>query len=155
MTVTGKTLDETTKAGVKVLNSEVIRPFEQAYSPNGGLDVMYGSLAPDGCLCKVAGCPDEMRKFTGVARCFDREPDAAEAVKFGKIKAGDIIVLRNCGPKGSPGMPEMAILASTIAAAGLRSSAALITDGRFSGVTTGAVIGHVSPEAALGGPLDL
>lgn len=154
MTVTGKTLDETTK-NAKVLNSEVIRPFEQAYSPNGGLDVMYGSLAPDGCLCKVAGCPDEMRKFTGTARCFDREPDAAEAVKSGKIKPGDIVVLRNCGPKGSPGMPEMAILASTIAAAGLRSSAALITDGRFSGVTTGAVIGHVSPEAALGGPIGL
>ena len=154
MTVTGRTLDETTK-NAKVLNSEVIRPFEQAYSPNGGLDVMYGSLAPDGCLCKVAGCPDEMRKFTGTARCFDREPDAAEAVKSGKIKSGDIVVLRNCGPKGSPGMPEMAILASTIAAAGLRSSAALITDGRFSGVTTGAVIGHVSPEAALGGPIGL
>lgn len=154
MTVTGRTLDETTK-NAKVLNSEVIRPFEQAYSPNGGLDVMYGSLAPDGCLCKVAGCPDEMRKFTGTARCFDREPDAAEAVKSGKIKPGDIVVLRNCGPKGSPGMPEMAILASTIAAAGLRSSAALITDGRFSGVTTGAVIGHVSPEAALGGPIGL
>lgn len=154
MTVTGRTLDETTK-NAKVLNSEVIRPFEQAYSPNGGLDVMYGSLAPDGCLCKVAGCPDEMRKFTGTARCFDREPDAAEAVKSGKVKPGDIVVLRNCGPKGSPGMPEMAILASTIAAAGLRSSAALITDGRFSGVTTGAVIGHVSPEAALGGPIGL
>ena len=154
MTVTGRTLDETTK-NAKVLNSEVIRPFEQAYSPNGGLDVMYGSLAPDGCLCKVAGCPDEMRKFTGTARCFDREPDAAEAVKSGKIKPGDIVVLRNCGPKGNPGMPEMAILASTIAAAGLRSSAALITDGRFSGVTTGAVIGHVSPEAALGGPIGL
>lgn len=154
MTVTGKTLDEMTK-NAKVLNSEVIRPFDRAYSPNGGLDVMYGSLAPDGCLCKVAGCPDEMRKFTGTARCFDREPDAAEAVKSGKIKPGDIVVLRNCGPKGSPGMPEMAILASTIAAAGLRSSAALITDGRFSGVTTGAVIGHVSPEAALGGPIGL
>ena len=154
MTVTGRTLDETTK-NAKVLNSEVIRPFEQAYSPNGGQDVKYGSLAPDGCLCKVAGCPDEMRKFTGTARCFDREPDAAEAVKSGKIKPGDIVVLRNCGPKGSPGMPEMAILASTIAAAGLRSSAALITDGRFSGVTTGAVIGHVSPEAALGGPIGL
>ena len=154
MTVTGKTHSENTR-NVRVLNPEVIRPFDKAYSPNGGLDVMYGSLAPDGCLCKVAGCPDEMRKFRGVARCFDREPDAAAAVKSGKIKAGDIIVLRNCGPKGAPGMPEMAILASTIAAAGLRKSAALITDGRFSGVTTGAVIGHVSPEAALGGPIGL
>lgn len=154
MTVTGMTQDENTK-GARILDPEVIRPFENAYTPNGGLDVMYGSLAPDGCLCKVAGCPEEMRKFKGVAKCFDREPDAAEAVKSGKIQAGDIVILRNCGPKGSPGMPEMAILASTIAAAGLRSSAALITDGRFSGVTTGAVIGHVSPEAALGGPIGL
>ncbi len=154
MTVTGKTQEENTK-NARVLNPEVILPFNKAYTPNGGLDVMYGSLAPDGCLCKVAGCPDEMRKFTGRARCFDREPDAAAAVQAGEIRDGDIVVLRNCGPKGAPGMPEMAILASTIAAAGLRKSAALITDGRFSGVTTGAVIGHVSPEAALGGPIGL
>lgn len=154
LTVTGKTLGENVEKA-KVLNPEVIRPLENAYRPNGGLDVLYGSLAPDGCVVKVAGVPEDMLKFRGKARVFNSEPEAAEAVANGEVCPGEILVLRYIGPKGNPGMPEMAILVSTLQQAGLSHSVALVTDGRFSGVTTGASIGHVSPEAAAGGPIAL
>lgn len=154
LTCTGKTLGENCEKS-NVMNAEVIRPFENAYSENGGLDTLYGNLAPDGCLVKVAGIPEKVKRFKGKAKCYDTEPAAAEAVKNGDIVPGDIVVLRNCGPKGSPGMPEMAILVETIKAAGMGDSVVLITDGRFSGATVGAYIGHVSPEAASGGAIGL
>jgi dihydroxy-acid dehydratase len=154
LTCTGYTLGENCEKAVN-LNPEVIRPFSEAYSENGGLDVLYGNLAPEGTLVKVAGIPEKVKKFKGRAKCYDTEPDAAAAVKNGDIVPGDIVVLRNCGPKGCPGMPEMAILVETIKGTGMGDSVVLITDGRFSGATVGAYIGHVSPEAASGGPIGL
>ncbi|MBR6307802.1 MAG: dihydroxy-acid dehydratase [Lachnospiraceae bacterium] len=150
MTVTGKTMGENIKNAVN-LNPEVIRPVENPYSTTGGIAVLKGNLAPDGSVVKRSAVVPEMLEHTGPARVFDCEEDAISAIKGGKIVAGDVVVIRYEGPKGGPGMREMLNPTSAIAGMGLGASVALITDGRFSGASRGASIGHVSPEAALGG----
>ena len=154
ITVTGKTLGENVKNAVN-LNPEVIRPNDNPYSTTGGLAVLKGNLAPDGSVVKRSAVVEEMMVHEGPARVFDCEEDAIEAIKGGKIVAGDVVVIRYEGPKGGPGMREMLNPTSAIAGMGLGSSVALITDGRFSGASRGASIGHVSPEAAVGGPIAL
>ena len=154
MTVTGKTVGENIKDAVN-LNPEVVRPVENPYSKTGGLAVLKGNLAPDGSVVKRSAVVPEMQVHEGPARVFDCEEDAIEAIKGGKIVAGDVVVIRYEGPKGGPGMREMLNPTSAIAGMGLGSSVALITDGRFSGASRGASIGHVSPEAAVGGPIAL
>ena len=154
MTVTGKTVGENIKDAVNK-DPEVIRPIDHPYSETGGLAVLKGNLAPDGSVVKRSAVVDEMLVHDGPARVFDCEEDAIEAIKGGKIKEGDVVVIRYVGPKGGPGMPEMLNPTSAIAGMGLGSSVALITDGRFSGASRGASIGHVSPEAAVGGPIAL
>lgn len=154
MTVTGKTVGENIKDAVN-LNPEVIRPVENPYSKTGGLAVLKGNLAPDGSVVKRSAVVPKMQVHEGPARVFDCEEDAIEAIKGGKIVAGDVVVIRYEGPKGGPGMREMLNPTSAIAGMGLGSSVALITDGRFSGASRGASIGHVSPEAAVGGPIAL
>ena len=154
MTVTGKTIGENIKNAVN-RNPEVIRPIDNPYMKNGGLAVLKGNLAPDGSVVKRSAVAPEMMKHTGPARVFDCEEDAIAAIKGGKIVAGDVVVIRYEGPKGGPGMREMLNPTSAIAGMGLGSSVALITDGRFSGASRGASIGHVSPEAAVGGPIAL
>ncbi len=154
MTVTGKTVGENIANAVN-LNPEVIRPVDNPYSRNGGLAVLKGNLAPDGSVVKRSAVCDEMMVHEGPARVFDCEEDAIDAIKGGKIVAGDVVVIRYEGPKGGPGMREMLNPTSAIAGMGLGSSVALITDGRFSGASRGASIGHVSPEAAVGGPISL
>ncbi|MBY0757611.1 dihydroxy-acid dehydratase [Sellimonas caecigallum] len=154
MTVTGKTVKENI-AGCENLNSEVIRPIDHPYSETGGLAVLKGNLAPDGSVVKRSAVVEEMMVHEGPARVFECEEDAIEAIKGGKIRPGDVVVIRYVGPKGGPGMPEMLNPTSAIAGMGLGSSVALITDGRFSGASRGASIGHVSPEAAVGGPIAL
>ncbi len=154
MTVTGKTVGENI-AGAVNKNPEVIRPIDHPYSETGGLAVLKGNLAPDGSVVKRSAVVSEMLVHEGPARVFDCEEDAIEAIKGGKIKEGDVVVIRYVGPKGGPGMPEMLNPTSAIAGMGLGSSVALITDGRFSGASRGASIGHVSPEAAIGGPIAL
>ena len=138
-----------------LLNPEVIRPVENPYSKTGGLAVLKGNLAPDGGVVKRSAVVEEMMVHEGPARVFDCEEDAIAAIKGGKIVAGDVVVIRYEGPKGGPGMREMLNPTSAIAGMGLGSSVALITDGRFSGASRGASIGHVSPEAAVGGPIAL
>ena len=152
MTVTGKTLGENLE-GVVNRNPEVIRPIENPYSADGGIAVLKGSLAPDGCVVKRSAVAAEMMTHTGPARVFNSEDDAIAAIYAGKIVSGDVVVIRYEGPKGGPGMREMLNPTSAIAGMGLDKEVALITDGRFSGATRGASIGHVSPEAALGGPI--
>ncbi|MCR4679648.1 MAG: dihydroxy-acid dehydratase [Lachnospiraceae bacterium] len=152
MTVTGKTMGENIKNAVN-LNPEVIRPVENPYSTTGGIAVLKGNLAPDGSVVKRSAVVPEMLEHTGPARVFDCEEDAISAIKGGKIVPGDVVVIRYEGPKGGPGMREMLNPTSAIAGMGLGASVALITDGRFSGASRGASIGHVSPEAALGGPI--
>ncbi len=154
MTVTGKTLGENI-AHARNKNPEVIRPMENPYSETGGLAVLTGNLAPDGGVVKRSAVVPEMMVHEGPARVFDCEEDAIDAIKGGKIVAGDVVVIRYEGPKGGPGMREMLNPTSAIAGMGLGSSVALITDGRFSGASRGASIGHVSPEAAVGGPIAL
>ena len=154
MTVTGKTVGENIKDCVN-LNPEVIRPIDNPYSQTGGLAVLKGNLAPDGGVVKRSAVVEEMMVHEGPARVFDCEEDAIAAIKGGKIVEGDVVVIRYEGPKGGPGMREMLNPTSAIAGMGLGSSVALITDGRFSGASRGASIGHVSPEAAVGGPLAL
>ena len=154
LTVTGKTVGENI-AGAVNRNPEVIRPIDNPYTPTGGLAVLKGNLAPDGSVVKRSAVVDEMLVHEGPARVFDCEDDAIAAIKGGKIKAGDVVVIRYEGPKGGPGMREMLNPTSAIAGMGLGSSVALITDGRFSGASRGASIGHVSPEAAVGGPIAL
>ena len=154
MTVTGKTVGENIKNAVN-LNPEVIRPVDNPYSKTGGLAVLKGNLAPDGSVVKRSAVVPEMMVHEGPARVFDSEEDAIAAIKGGKIVAGDVVVIRYEGPKGGPGMREMLNPTSAIAGMGLGSSVALITDGRFSGASRGASIGHVSPEAAVGGPIAL
>ncbi len=154
MTVTGKTVGENIKDCVN-LNPEVIRPLDNPYSQTGGLAVLKGNLAPDGGVVKRSAVVEEMMVHEGPARVFDCEEDAIAAIKGGKIVAGDVVVIRYEGPKGGPGMREMLNPTSAIAGMGLGSSVALITDGRFSGASRGASIGHVSPEAAVGGPIAL
>ena len=152
MTVTGKTVGENIKNAVN-LNPEVIRPNDNPYSKTGGLAVLKGNLAPDGGVVKRSAVAAEMLVHEGPARVFDCEEDAIEAIKGGKIVDGDVVVIRYEGPKGGPGMREMLNPTSAIAGMGLGSTVALITDGRFSGASRGASIGHVSPEAAVGGPI--
>ena len=154
MTVTGKTVGENIKGCVNQ-NPEVIRPVENPYSETGGIAVLKGNLAPDSGVVKRSAVVPEMMVHEGPARVFDCEEDAIEAIKGGKIVAGDVVVIRYEGPKGGPGMREMLNPTSAIAGMGLGSSVALITDGRFSGASRGASIGHVSPEAAVGGPIAL
>ena len=154
MTVTGKTVGENIKGCVN-RNPQVIRPVEDPYSKTGGIAVLRGNLAPDSCVVKRSAVVPEMLQHEGPARVFDCEEDAIAAIKGGKIVAGDVVVIRYEGPKGGPGMREMLNPTSAIAGMGLGSSVALITDGRFSGASRGASIGHVSPEAAVGGPIAL
>ncbi len=152
MTVTGKTIGENIADAVNK-NPEVIRPIDNPYSKTGGLAVLKGNLAPDGSVVKRSAVVEEMMVHEGPARVFDCEEDAIDAIKGGKIQSGDVVVIRYEGPKGGPGMREMLNPTSAIAGMGLGSSVALITDGRFSGASRGASIGHVSPEAAVGGPI--
>jgi dihydroxy-acid dehydratase len=154
MTVTGRTLgDNLNRAEVR--DREIIRPVDNPYHKVGGIAVLYGNLAPDGAVVKQSAVAEEMMSHSGPARLFDSEEEAQSAILGGKIKSGDVVVIRYCGPKGGPGMPEMLSPTSAIIGMGLGKSVALITDGRFSGGTQGACIGHVSPEAAVGGPIAL
>ena len=154
MTCTGKTIAENIK-GAKVRNPQVIRNKETAYSKDGGLAVLWGNIAPDGAVVKKGAVLPEMLVHKGPARVFDREEDCIDAMTEGKIVPGDVIVIRYEGPKGGPGMREMLAPTATLAGLGLDSTVALITDGRFSGGSRGAAIGHISPEAASGGPIGL
>ena len=154
LTVTGKTVGENIEGCVNK-NPEVIRPIDNPYSQTGGLAVLKGNLAPDGSVVKRSAVCDEMLVHEGPARIFESDEEATEAIKTGKINPGDVIVIRYEGPKGGPGMREMLNPTSAIAGYGLGSTVALITDGRFSGASRGASIGHVSPEAAVGGPIAL
>ena len=154
MTVTGKTVGENIKNAIN-LDTDVIRPAENPYSKVGGIAVLKGNIAPDSCVVKRSAVLPEMLKHSGPARVFDCEEDAITAIKGGKIVTGDVVVIRYEGPKGGPGMREMLNPTSAIAGMGLDTTVALITDGRFSGASRGASIGHVSPEAAVGGPIGL
>ena len=154
LTVTGKTLGENI-ADAQIKNSEVIHPIDSAYSKTGGLAILTGNLAPDGSVVKTAGVMAEMLTHTGPAVIFESQEEACDGILAGKVKAGDVVVIRCEGPKGGPGMQEMLSPTSYIMGAGLGESVALITDGRFSGGTRGACIGHISPEAAVGGPIGL
>jgi len=151
-TVTGKTVGENL-SGVKTLNSEVIRSVKTAHADTGGLAILFGNLAPEGAVVKQAAVAPEMMKHRGPARVFDSEEEATKAIMSKKIKSGDVLVIRYEGPKGGPGMREMLTPTSLITGIGLDKEVALITDGRFSGATRGASIGHVSPEAAARGPI--
>ena len=154
MTVTGKTIGECIKNAVN-MDEEIIRPVDKAYSKTGGLAVLKGNLAPDGSVVKRSAVAPEMLVHDGPARVYDCEEDAIAAIKGGDIHEGDVVVIRYEGPKGGPGMREMLNPTSAIVGMGLGSTVALITDGRFSGASRGAAIGHVSPEAAVGGPIAL
>ena len=154
LTVTGRTMAENIEGCVN-MNTEVIRPIDNPYSTTGGIAVLKGNLAPDSCVVKRSAVVPEMMVHEGPARVFDCEEDAIAAIKGGRIVAGDVVVIRYEGPKGGPGMREMLNPTSAIAGMGLGSSVALITDGRFSGASRGASIGHVCPEAAVGGPIAL
>jgi dihydroxy-acid dehydratase len=154
LTVTGKTLGENI-ANAKIKNPEVIRPLVKAYSKTGGLAILKGNLAPQGGVVKTAGVACEMLTHSGPAVIFESQEDACDGILAGKVKKGDVVVIRYEGPKGGPGMVEMLSPTSYIMGAGLGESVALITDGRFSGGTRGACIGHISPEAAVGGPIGL
>jgi dihydroxy-acid dehydratase len=154
MTVTGKTLGENI-ADAEIKDKEVIRPLDNAYSQSGGLAILTGNLAPKGAVVKSAGVMESMLTHSGPAVIFESQEEACEGILAGKVKEGDVVVIRCEGPKGGPGMQEMLSPTSYIMGAGLGESVALITDGRFSGGTRGACIGHISPEAAVGGPIGL
>lgn len=154
MTVTGKTMGETVN-NAKILDHKIIRSIENPYSETGGLVVLWGNIAREGCVVKRSAVAPEMLVHTGPARVFNGEDEAIEAIYAGKIKEGDVVVIRFEGPKGGPGMREMLNPTSAIAGMGLDKAVALITDGRFSGATRGASIGHVCPEAASGGEIGL
>ena len=154
ITATGKTIAENIK-GVKNRNPEILRPIENPFSDNGGIAVLFGNLAPDGTVVKRSACAPELMNHTGPARVFNDESEAMEAVQKAQIKAGDVVVIRYEGPKGGPGMREMLAVTAALAGQGLDKQVALITDGRFSGATRGASLGHCSPEAAVGGPIAL
>ncbi|HPC95828.1 MAG TPA: dihydroxy-acid dehydratase [Sedimentisphaerales bacterium] len=154
LTVTGKTLGQNI-AAAKIKDPDVIHPLENAYSKTGGLSILRGNLAPNGSVVKSAGVAPAMLTHVGPAVIFESQEDACEGILAGRVKAGDVVVIRYEGPKGGPGMQEMLSPTSYIMGAGLGESVALITDGRFSGGTRGACIGHVSPEAAVGGPIGL
>jgi len=151
LTVTGRTIGEEARLAQETPGQQVIRPLEKPLKPTGGQVILRGNLAPEGCVAKVAG--HERMLHRGPARVFEREEDAFAAVKDGKIRAGDVIVIRYEGPKGGPGMREMLGVTAAIVGAGLGDSVALMTDGRFSGATHGLMAGHVAPEAAAGGPI--
>ncbi len=154
LTITGRSLAENLAAmEIPAPDGDVVRPFDSPIHPTGGIAILRGSLAPDGSVMKIAGA--ESARFAGTARPFDSEHDAFEALTAGRIKAGDVIVIRYEGPKGSPGMPEMLAVTAAVAGAGLGKDVALITDGRFSGATKGYSVGHVAPEAFVGGPIAL
>lgn len=153
-TVTGLTLGEILSTA-EVKDSDVIRPLDHAYSPQGGLAVLFGNLAPGGCVVKTAGVSPAMRQFTGRAVVFESQESAHAGILGGQVQAGDVVVIRYEGPRGGPGMQEMLAPTAAIAGRGLGDSVALITDGRFSGATRGGAIGHVSPEAAAGGTIAL
>ena len=153
-TVTGKTVGKNI-ARAKVLDKTVIRPMDDPYSATGGLAILKGNLAPDGCVVKRSAVAPEMLVNTGTAVVFDSEEEAIKGITGGAVKTGDVVVIRYEGPKGGPGMREMLMPTATICGMGLDKTVALITDGRFSGATRGAAIGHVSPEAAVGGPIGL
>ena len=154
MTATGKMIAENI-AGVKNRNPQILRPIENPYSDNGGIAILFGNLAPDGTVVKRSACAQELMKHTGPARVFDDESEAMEAVQNRQSHAGDVVVIRYEGPKGGPGMREMLAVTAALAGQGLDKQVALITDGRFSGATRGASLGHCSPEAAVGGPIAL
>lgn len=154
MTVTGKTVGENIK-NAHNLNHDVIRPIEEPYSETGGIAVLRGNLAPDGCVVKRSAVSPKMLKHSGPARVFECEEEAQAAINAGLINPGDVVVIRYEGPKGGPGMREMLNPTSAIMGMGLGESVALITDGRFSGATRGACVGHISPEAASGGPIGI
>lgn len=149
-TITGETIGERIK-DAKILDENIIHTYENAYSPVGGLSILFGNLALEGAVVKTAGIEPHMRKFKGKAVCFNSQPEAIAGIMGHKVKAGDVVVIRYEGPKGGPGMQEMLAPTALIQGMGLGESVALITDGRFSGATKGASIGHVSPEAAEGG----
>jgi dihydroxy-acid dehydratase len=151
-TVSGRSIVELAKSG-RVLNDDVIRPLEKAYHKEGGIAVLSGNLAPNGSVVKQTAVSDTMMKFDGTAIVFDSEEEAMNAILAGKIKAGHVVVIRYEGPKGGPGMREMLSPTSAISGMGLGESVVLLTDGRFSGGTRGPCIGHISPEAAEGGPI--
>jgi dihydroxy-acid dehydratase len=154
LTVSGLTIGETLSVA-EVKEAEVIRPLDRAYSARGGLAVLHGNIAPAGCVVKSAGVSPSMMKFIGPAVVFESGEDATAGILTGQVKAGDVVVIRYEGPKGGPGMPEMLAPTSAIVGRGLSECVALITDGRFSGATRGGAIGHVAPEAAVGGPIAL
>jgi dihydroxy-acid dehydratase len=151
MTVTGRTIGDEARAARETPGQKVIRQLSNPIAPHGGIVILRGNLAPDGCVAKVAG--HEEKVFRGAARVFEREEDAFTAVKAGKIKKGDVVVIRHEGPKGGPGMREMLHVTGALQGAGLGPSVALITDGRFSGASHGFMVGHIAPEAAVGGPI--
>ena len=151
MTVTGKTIGEEAQKAKETPGQEVVRPLLNPLKPTGGLVILRGNLAPEGCVVKVAG--HERMMHRGPARVYDREEDSFQAVQRGEIKAGDVVVIRYEGPKGGPGMREMLAVTAALVGAGLGDSVALLTDGRFSGATHGLMAGHVAPEAANGGPI--
>jgi len=154
MTVSGVSLGERIKTA-EIKNTDCIHTLDKAYSKTGGLAVLRGNLAPSGCVVKSAGVAAAMLKHSGPCVIFDSQEEACDGILGGKVKAGDVVIIRYEGPKGGPGMQEMLSPTSYIMGAGLGESVALITDGRFSGGTRGACIGHVSPEAAVGGPIAL
>ncbi|MCQ2610840.1 MAG: dihydroxy-acid dehydratase [Treponema sp.] len=154
MTVTGNTVAENIK-GVVNRNPEILRPIENPFSDNGGIAILFGNLAPNGTVVKRSACAKELMHHTGPARVFNDESEAMDAVQKSQIKAGDVVVIRYEGPKGGPGMREMLAVTAALAGQGLDKEVALITDGRFSGATRGASLGHCSPEAAVGGPIAL
>jgi dihydroxy-acid dehydratase len=151
ITVSGRTIGEEAASAVETPGQQVVRPVASPLKPTGGLVILRGNLAPDGCVIKVAG--HDFGTFKGPARVFDGEEAAFEAVQQGRIHAGDVVVIRHEGPKGGPGMREMLAVTGAIVGAGLGDSVALVTDGRFSGATHGLMAGHVAPEAAVGGPI--
>jgi dihydroxy-acid dehydratase len=152
MTVTGMTVQANIK-GAQISNQEIIRPIENPYDVEGGIAILYGNLAPDGAVVKQSAVAREMLHNKGSAKVFDYEEEAVDAILQGRVGAGDVVVIRYEGPKGGPGMREMLLATSTLAGSGLDKSVALVTDGRFSGATRGAAIGHISPEAMEGGPI--
>ncbi|WP_077309935.1 dihydroxy-acid dehydratase [Terribacillus halophilus] len=152
ITITGKTIAENVE-NYEILNKDVIRPLDNPYSPVGGLSILYGNLAPDGSVIKVGAVDPSIKKFLGEAIVFNSQDEAQEGISNGTVQAGHVVVIRYEGPKGGPGMPEMLTPTSAIAGRGLAKEVALITDGRFSGATRGISVGHISPEAAEGGPI--
>jgi dihydroxy-acid dehydratase len=154
ITATGHTLGENLK-GIKIYDEEIIRPLSNPIHKEGGIAILKGNLAPDGAVAKIAAISPNMWQFTGIAKVFEQEEPAIEAIQKGEIKPGDVLVIRYEGPKGGPGMREMLVATSALVGIGLGEKVALITDGRFSGASRGPCIGHISPEAAVGGPIAL